>query len=223
MKSWKCAAMCAALVFVASQAFGQMLELHNTVRARTGRGPLVVNSQLQSAAQGYANILHRTRGFGHYAGGTTPTGRIYRSGYAPVAWGENMAVTPGGEAAAFSLWRSSSGHNANILGNFKEVGFGSTGNYYVAVYGSEAVASRSADPPVCVNGNCGPAVGACNCPNGGTCACANCDCPSVSGGGGCSSGAECSGARFPMAAATARATRNTVRLMLRPFGCRRCR
>ena len=212
--------MFVALVFVASESFGQMLELHNTVRARAGRGPLVVNSKLQSAAQGYADILYRTRGFGHYAGGTTPNGRIYRSGYVPVSWGENMALTSGGEASAFSLWRSSPGHNANILGNFREVGFGNTGNYYVAVYGSSAVASRSADAPVCSNGNCGPAIGERSVPNGE--ACANCDCPSGSGGG-CSGCSACYGPRFPVVAATARATRNTVRLMLRPFGCRRCR
>lgn len=214
MKSWKCAALVVALVCVASESFGQMLELHNTVRASAGRGPLVVNSKLQSAAQGYANILYRTRGFGHYAGGTTPSGRIWRSGYTPVSWGENMALTSGGEAAAFSLWRASSGHNANILGNFREVGFGNTGNYFVAVYGSSAVASRSADAPVCSNGNCSvPNGGACG--SGGSCgSCGNC---------GSSSGGECSGARFPVASATVRATRNTVRFMLRPFGCRRCR
>jgi hypothetical protein len=143
MKSF-CACVVAVLFCVSCVDEGlasekdEMLRLHNSVRS----SPLARSAVLESAAQKYAEHLMATGRVGHYVG-SSPSDRLRRAGYAWSTWAENVAWASPDARQSFQVWRSSGGHNANILGAFREVGFGQSGRYWVAVYGTPAVASVS--------------------------------------------------------------------------------
>jgi uncharacterized protein YkwD len=117
----------------------EMLRLHNSVRS----SPLERSEVLDGVAQQYAEHLLATGGVGHYVG-SSPVDRIRRAGYVWSTWAENVAWASADARHSFNVWRSSGGHNANILGSFREVGLGQAGHYWVAVYGTPAGATAAA-------------------------------------------------------------------------------
>lgn len=117
----------------------QALRLINDERARAGRGPLTLDARLSRAAQGHAKYMSDAGVVSHTGrGGSTFVRRIEAAGYEP--WrhlGENVARGYGTWSAATAGWMGSSGHRANILGrNFRNVGLGRYGHYYVQDFGA---------------------------------------------------------------------------------------
>jgi uncharacterized protein YkwD len=113
-----------------------VLCLINRVRAENGRAPLVVNPELEQAAEGHCTELIADDYFAHVSpSGETPVDRIRTTGYIPgpsvgyaigenLAWGTYSLSTP---QAIVSAWVASPGHLANILeGQYTETGIGIT-------------------------------------------------------------------------------------------------
>lgn len=113
-----------------------LLKLHNRERAKAKRGALRMNSQLNAAAQKYAEYLHRTGKFSHSAKGTLSS-RIRAEGYRFRVAGENIAKGYRSPSAAVKGWMRSSGHRRNILNSrYRDVGFGVAGNVWVVDFGA---------------------------------------------------------------------------------------
>jgi uncharacterized protein YkwD len=112
--------------------------LINNHRAANSRNPLTLQHQLTAAAEDHSQDQANNNFSGHTGSdGSNPGQRITRAGYDWSAWGENVYwnSNDGSANAAFTWWRNSSGHNANMLSaNFTEIGIGrarsSTGTWY---------------------------------------------------------------------------------------------
>jgi uncharacterized protein YkwD len=104
------------------------LTLINTHRRATNRPALSLNDQLGVAAERHSqDQANRDRGGHTGSDGSNAGQRITRAGYDWRAWGENVFWSkPDGSAqAAFTWWKNSPGHNANMLSrNFSEIGIG---------------------------------------------------------------------------------------------------
>ena len=111
-----------------------VLCLINRVRAEHGLQPLVVNAQLETAAEGHCTELVADDYFAHVSpSGETPVDRIKATGYIPnsnvgyvigenLAWGTYSLSTP---QAIVEAWVASPGHLANILeSRYTETGIG---------------------------------------------------------------------------------------------------
>ena len=105
--------------------------LHNEQRASEGLPPLRRNSQLELAAQRYAEQMVAEQFFEHEApNGSDPQDRILMAGYPSQAasTGENLAWGTGAEGTPVEImdgWMHSPGHKANVLRpNFAEAGVG---------------------------------------------------------------------------------------------------
>jgi uncharacterized protein YkwD len=143
-------------VFVA-----RVLELTNTERQKAGLAPLIPSLELQTAAEGYSEVLASTGCFAHTCG-PVPNfvdrdGQAGYSGWSEL--GENIAAgypTPEGVVAG---WMASPGHRANILSTrYTEIGVGMTssdgsmGTYWTQEFGArgnaadQAAAGAAGDP-----------------------------------------------------------------------------
>ena len=90
----------------------------NFYRIQNGRLPWLRNGQLDAQAQAWAEELSRTNSFRHSGA------NVY----------ENIAFSSHSPEAAFELWRTSPGHNRNMLSNARAVGIGAA-HGYVAGHG----------------------------------------------------------------------------------------
>jgi uncharacterized protein YkwD len=144
-----------------------LLCLVNSYRAENGRGTLTADLALQRAARGHAEYLEQSNTLGHVgAGGSMPADRASAEGY-PYGVGENAfasnfpATTP---RDAFDAFRSSPGHNANMLDPtdpgtgarlvYATAGMGfavgpNNGVTAVQVFGLRANPSTQFDPEAC--------------------------------------------------------------------------
>lgn len=109
----------------------RVLELTNTERAAAGVPPLVLNSQLNDAAQRYSEVLGTSGCFAHDCGPTPDFGvRITQAGYS--GWSsiaENIAAGYPSPEAVVAGWMGSPGHRKNILTpGFTELGVGVVNN-----------------------------------------------------------------------------------------------
>jgi uncharacterized protein YkwD len=104
------------------------LTLINNHRRANNRPALSLHDQLGVAAERHSqDQANRNRGGHDGSDGSKAGQRITRAGYDWRAWGENVFwSTPDGSAqAAFTWWKNSPGHNANMLTrNFTEIGIG---------------------------------------------------------------------------------------------------
>ena len=113
-----------------------VLCLINRVRAQHGESPLLVNAELERAAEEHGGELVADDYFAHVApNGTTPVDRVRATGYIPgsrvgyvigenLAWGTLSLSTPQSIVAA---WVASPGHLANILeAQYRDTGVGVT-------------------------------------------------------------------------------------------------
>jgi uncharacterized protein YkwD len=111
---------------------GAILCLINKERAQNGEAPLVLNGQLQQAAEAHSRDMIAANYFEHESpGGQTPVDRVRAAGYIPgpgsgyvvgenLAWGTFNLATP---QAIVAAWLASPGHLANILErNYSETG-----------------------------------------------------------------------------------------------------
>lgn len=124
----------------------------NQKRAENGLAPLALNSQLNSGSQAKSQHMVTHNYWAHTApDGTEPWYFFDWAGYNYVHAGENLAYGFADSAEIVDAWMASAGHRANILGDYKDMGFGFTnGSTYqggentvvVAFYGS-----KPAPPP----------------------------------------------------------------------------
>ena len=134
----------------AASAFdeGTIHSLTNQDRAANGLGPLKLNASLSQVALAWANQLA--------ANGVLSHNPNY-SAQIPGGWSraaENVAQGHASGAAVHRGWMNSSGHRANILGDFTDIGIahisggGSTWSVEVfAKYGSSVPAPAPPPPP----------------------------------------------------------------------------
>jgi Cysteine-rich secretory protein family len=161
-----CAAVSLCMLFVipaaASAQQGDATDLVssiNAVRAGYGLGSLTMSEQLNSAAQGFADVLAETSTFGHVSpDGRTLADRVGPTGYLTgraswilsenLAWESRPLSTP---ENVTSEWLNSPSHRENLLDpDLREVGIGiadgtpagmhQPGTYYVADFGAPYIA-----------------------------------------------------------------------------------
>jgi uncharacterized protein YkwD len=102
-----------------------VLDMINQHRAQNGLGPLSLDPRLNDVARWMANDLAANNYFSHTdSQGRDPFSRMDQLGYAVNTWrGENLVAGTQGAADAFYMWRTSEGHNANMLGaNYTVIG-----------------------------------------------------------------------------------------------------
>lgn len=100
--------------------------LINNHRAANGLSALTLQNQLGAAAELHSQD-QATNSFSSHTGsdGSSPDQRITRAGYAYSWWGENIYWGGGTASEAFTWWRNSPSHNANMLSsNFTQLGIG---------------------------------------------------------------------------------------------------
>lgn len=90
----------------------------NFYRIQNGRLPWLRSGRLDAQAQAWAEELSRTNSFRH------SDANVY----------ENIAFSSHSPEAAFEQWRTSPGHNRNMLSNARAVGIGAA-HGYVAGHG----------------------------------------------------------------------------------------
>jgi uncharacterized protein YkwD len=135
----------------------------NAYRASRGLSPLLLSNQLSKTAERHAGDMGKYRFFSHvtersdwYPKGSEFWQRLERDGYRAGGTGENLAAGMVTGAEAFSAWRNSPSHDANMLDpggmRFKVVGIArvqAPGSpylwYWATEFGSEAD-STSWDP-----------------------------------------------------------------------------
>jgi len=102
-----------------------LLNAHNNVRSDRHKSALRINAKLSAAAQKHAEWMASTGRFSHTGQGRSrPSNRVDNEGYKWSRVGENIAMGQGSIGSVMEDWMDSSGHRANILGNYTEVGFG---------------------------------------------------------------------------------------------------
>ena len=104
-----------------------MLNLVNAWRAQHGVSPaLVLDGILIAAAETKSEDMARTGQLSHTIDGVTARQNLTNHGYPTnVSWGENLAWGQTTAQAAFTWWKNSQTHNANMLnGNFRALGVG---------------------------------------------------------------------------------------------------
>jgi hypothetical protein len=105
----------------------EFLTLVNAERASLGKAPLVANSQLESAAYLHSKDMGDKDFFSHTSlDGRTFSQRISAEGYRYLAAAENIAMASGDPSASkvFDMWKNSSGHYTNMIGDYADAGLG---------------------------------------------------------------------------------------------------
>ena len=138
-----------------------VLCLINRERAQNGEPPLVLNAELQQAAEGHSHELVSADYFEHVSpSGVTPVDRIRATGYIPsenvgyvigenLAWGTLNLATP---QSIVSAWIASPGHLANILeAQYTDTGLGVTAAVPPSLSGGEAGATYAQEFGVIVH------------------------------------------------------------------------
>ncbi len=112
------------LMLGATPVWGDALALVNQARAAAGCGALVVNPQLQAAAEGHATAMAQQNFFGHTgADGSKMQGRIAAQGYKGRKLAENIAAGQPTAQDVVAGWLNSAGHKRNMLDcDFTETG-----------------------------------------------------------------------------------------------------
>jgi uncharacterized protein YkwD len=108
-----------------AQVERSLLCLANAVRRTAGLAPVLADRRLDSAARAHSADMVVRGYFSHTSPeGGSPGDRAQAAGY-PGGAGENIAASSRGTAiSVFSLWRTSPGHNANLLGSYAATGLG---------------------------------------------------------------------------------------------------
>ncbi len=113
------------LAYATSMSIGDLATLTNQQRAQYGKPALQLNSKLNTGAQNKANDMIAKDYWSHVSpDGTQPWYFFTSAGYAYSSAGENLAYGFDTSAGAIDGWMNSPGHRANMLGDYKEMGFG---------------------------------------------------------------------------------------------------
>lgn len=122
------------------KTMAELVEAHNNVRKQEGKPALTIDVRLMQAAQEHAEWMHRNKRMSHKQGwfwGSTPADRVSKQSYAYRSFGENIAFGQTEVDEVLSVWLNSRAHRANILGDFKDIGVGRSGNYWCVVFGNQ--------------------------------------------------------------------------------------
>lgn len=106
-----------------------LLAMHSAARPKNYRlnGDLCESAQARAEKMNAENRMYHERDWWR---------RIERAGYRARTSGENLGEGFSSAEAVFRAWRRSPAHNRNIMnGEFTEVGFGRSGEYWVAHFG----------------------------------------------------------------------------------------
>jgi len=120
----------------------------NSARQNNGLNGLTRNGSLDSVAYNWAVSMSQNNNFAH----NPSTGSQIPSGWSK--WGENIAWVMGSSSSAmFDNWMNSSGHYANIMGDFTDIGVAyytdSSGKSWgVQVFAKYSPAVVTPEPPV---------------------------------------------------------------------------
>lgn len=146
------------LAYATSMSIGDLYAGTNQARAANGLGGLSLNSKLNSGAQAKANDMIAKNYWSHVSpSGTQPWAFFVGAGYSYTAAGENLAYGFDTSSQVINGWMNSPGHRANLLGPYRDVGFGiaSGPNYQggentvvVAFYGTPQAAPAPAAPTI---------------------------------------------------------------------------
>lgn len=113
------------LAYATNVNIGDLLAATNQARAANGLGPLNLNAKLNNGAQAKAQDMITKNYWSHNAPDGTQPWKFFTSyGYQYQKAGENLAYGFDGSAQAVDGWMNSAGHRANILGAYKDIGFG---------------------------------------------------------------------------------------------------
>ena len=110
-----------------------VLKFTNQFRKSKGRDVVIMRDDLNAIARKHsADMARGRRGFGH--GGfdqrQRQISRIYETSYV----GENVAYGASTGRAAVDMWKKSTGHRKNMLGNYKYMGIGTARDRRGRVY-----------------------------------------------------------------------------------------
>ena len=110
-----------------------VLRYTNQFRKSRGISALVMRDELNAIASKHSEDMAKGRcSFGHggYEKREIQVRRIFQSG----SMAENVAYGPSTGREVVSLWKNSSGHRRNMLGNYKYIGIGIARDRHGIVY-----------------------------------------------------------------------------------------
>jgi uncharacterized protein YkwD len=133
----------------------RVIELVNEQRAANGLPPMKYNGDLTNAARYHAADMKQDDYFNHQTQDRSNGALVrvcnwserlkkYYTIYNGLA--ENIASVYDSPESVMEGWMNSSGHRANILGNYREIGVGFFDNYWVQDFGD-----RNNNYPVIIN------------------------------------------------------------------------
>jgi uncharacterized protein YkwD len=102
----------------------QVFALVNQERAKAGLAALKCDLVAGKVAHDYSQLQCDKGQMGHNVGGTDPFQRMQAGGVKFSSAGENVAAGQTTPAEVMQAWMNSSGHRANILGNYAYIGVG---------------------------------------------------------------------------------------------------
>lgn len=114
----------------------------NMYRALRDLPPVRLDNQLSNSAQAKSDDLVQHHYFAHFRDGTKPWDYIEDAGYNYASAGENLAKCYSSPQDIVAAWINSPAHEAILLGDYDDAGFGSTVNpddgcaYVTAHFGS---------------------------------------------------------------------------------------
>lgn len=127
----------------------ELLNAHNDYRLKTGLSPLIIDSRLMTAASAHSQWMADTGTVSHDgANHSTPFDRIKAAGYNFTRAGENIAAYQRSVNEVMAAWIKSPGHEANIRGNYLNVGFGISTDALGRIYWVVVFATSSSLPHV---------------------------------------------------------------------------
>jgi uncharacterized protein YkwD len=95
-----------------------------------------MRADLNAIARSHSDDMARgRRGFGH--GGYDQRVQKIKKIYKDCNVAENVAYGASNAKEAFTIWKNSSGHRKNMLGNYKYVGIGTARNKRGVIYYTE--------------------------------------------------------------------------------------
>ncbi len=140
----------------ASTTEDQTISLINIERQKQNLPTLSFSDKLYQAASAHNSLMNsctakygRTSCFVHTVsllGEASLLNRIKALGYSPQSVAENIAWNYTTAQSVVAAWMGSSGHRANILGNYKDIGCSYATPYWTCDFGASFVAGSSATP-----------------------------------------------------------------------------
>ena len=111
----------------------RFLDAHNKYRAQHNLAPLKFRQELDDSAQEWSDEMYKEDRMYH---SLLTFSRFNKHGYNYSNAGENIAWNYNTPEDVVAAWMNDIGHRSNVLGNYKDIGFGISGKYYCCDYGT---------------------------------------------------------------------------------------